>query len=348
MKTAYHFLLLLFFLSSCRSAVEKSDNPKAVANPVETVATLNKDFVPSDNTVVSPVEAITPPEYRMETINDSLDFYFAKRRNDLIDTLLNSRQIVQLDSSHRYKALKFYVFRRNVEGAKRIIDLGVDVNSPIIMDNYNYNQPLGFLAIRYPDFDMVKLLVENGLDLNVRTSQEAGDCVICPENITLLHSIVMQIIYQANMENYDHEKDYEILKYLFEKSEDPNPLNQYGDTPLFFAAKSERMDLVDTLMKYGAKVNMKDQSALCASVMFSDYEMSKKFLDHGADPNLGNPLIICNQCCGDGFGEGIIFAERVKTLQLLLDHGADPNLKNRDGNSFLDLCRKEVKPLLKL
>lgn len=202
-------------------------------------------------------------------------------------------------------------------------------------------------AVSNRHLEIAQLLLANGANINATFSEGSDDCLPCPYGITVMHRIVNMTL--------DGEATSEFLKLLLKYRPDLNIESESGYTPLEHACFGKNIELVDKLIKGGAKLKTDKFSSLHCAAMFSNYQVTKYLLENGADPNMkdasGNtPLMTNYDCCGDGFGDGKKNNERIKTIELLLKHNADPSAKNSDGESFLDKCnngpRKELRDLM--
>jgi len=89
----------------------------------------------------------------------------------------------------------------------------------------------------------------------------------------------------------------EIVNVLIEKGVDVNTKDEYGFTPLSYAALKGHEDVVDRLIENGADVNIKNDwggTALVQAVFFGHIDIAKVLIDNGADMDVkihGKPLM---------------------------------------------------------
>ena len=122
----------------------------------------------------------------------------------------------------------------------------------------------------------------------------------------------------------------EIIKALLAGGADPNlaSAKRHGLTPLVAAVRCGRKDVVEALLKAGAKIDaaLPDKStALICAVEANDEGMVKFLLDAGANPNVVNqasytPLVYA------------LAKENLTLIKLLLAKGADQNVEISDLN----------------
>ena len=204
--------------------------------------------------------------------------------------------------------------------------------------------PILSWAIERGYVEIVKLLIERGIDINAKTNDEAT-----PLDIAF-------------------DKDYtEIVKLLLEKGADANAKNKNGETLLHRAVGEGHLVVVKLLLEKGADIHAKDSSdstplhmrvgrRMRESIVFGaplhavkeykeeEYmEVVKLLLEKGANVNVQDihgrtPLYWAAQ---NGYTE---------IVKLLLEKGADVNARDNDGNTPLHwavgACDLEIVKLL--
>ncbi|MGM0509351.1 MAG: ankyrin repeat domain-containing protein [Fusobacteriota bacterium] len=156
---------------------------------------------------------------------------------------------------------------------KSILERGKVELEPPRMQNA-VNKPLPYAAA-YGNLEIVKLLVENGADLNGRVAY--GD---------------VPLIKAAEHENID------IMKYLIEQGADVNMPNAFGITPFIGFAINMDLEIVKLAHKKGGLINKSfknttDQNygilnynALQFAVAYENMEVIKYLMENGGDPEL--------------------------------------------------------------
>ena len=152
-----------------------------------------------------------------------------------------------------------------IEFVKLLISQGIDVN---VRDGDGVT-PL-HVASRYPfTFGMLKYLVSLGADVNARDNS----------NRTPLHEVIQH--------NYDHVK---VLQYLISKGADINARDNSGRTLLHYAGEYDypNADVVRYLVEqHGADINVRDNNGKTPLHYVAGHnpnvEVAKYLIEHGAD-----------------------------------------------------------------
>lgn len=209
------------------------------------------------------------------------------------------------------------------EVLKLLISAGLDVNQ-----KNDKGDAVLFSAVSSGDVDCVKILVENGADINFEKKSEKGST----GPALILASLAGRL---------------PVVQYLAKSGADLDIQNSFGETALMLAAAKGHYDIVDFLIKSGANIN-KQKKAGTTAIKFAagigNTEILEALIKAGADVNLGDndddtPL-------GDA-----VFAGHLKAAEILIRVGANVNAKNKDGKTILDFAKekghKEIESLLK-
>ncbi|QOD38759.1 ankyrin repeat domain-containing protein [Candidatus Wolbachia massiliensis] len=163
--------------------------------------------------------------------------------------------------------------------------------------------PLG-AAINSYNIDLVKLLLENGANPNIKVFHKYTP-LRYPGVVTCSNIVKLLLEYDAdpNTRVYDFvpldvaadDKFYEVAELLLKYRADPNAQDSFGNTTLHRAYKHYRV--AELLLKHGADPNIQnilDSTPLHETMHCSEYECEKEktvalFLKYGADPNAADP-----------------------------------------------------------
>lgn len=171
--------------------------------------------------------------------------------------------------------LNFQTMGRQVEVAKFLIEAGANVN---VINNYQATALLRASVGRGPDYELVKLLVSKGADINIQGYN----------GITALHWAVKS-------------NDLKVAKLLLENGADINISDDYNGsirtstisgTVLQVAINlSQSNEMFKFVIENGAKLNIKDSQGnteLHLVALKGNTEQAKILIEHGIDLNAKN------------------------------------------------------------
>lgn len=204
----------------------------------------------------------------------------------------------------------------NLKKIKSMLNKEVNIKTLINAVDKENNTAL-ILASKFGYIEVVKILIENGADIDARNN----------ENSTAL--IEASSFY------------YEVVKLLIENGADINAKDYGGTTALMNASTEDdyiNCEICKTLIENGANVNDKDlqgANALIYGSTFLKWDLSiiKLLIDSGIEINAQDK---------DGYTalmEATI-SGNYETVKLLIENGADINIKNNDGKTALDFAEE--------
>lgn len=131
--------------------------------------------------------------------------------------------------------------------------------------------------------------------------------------------------------------DVAVAQSLLESGLNPNLPDEYGKTPLYYAASFNELDSVELLLAYHADPNnqgitRKDEypvTPLQYAAYLGNLRIVSTLLDAGAHVNATGPT-------GRTALHFAVLASRLDVLRCLLDHGADLSVRDSEGTSSLD------------
>ena len=205
-----------------------------------------------------------------------------------------------------FQNLSDAVWNGDILHVQHLIASGDDVNA----ESEDAITPL-FLAITKKHYDMVKLLLDSGADVNHEIQKK--------DSTPLLYAI--------------GQKQKDIVELLLDRGADVNHEIMNRLTPIIFAIGEEQNDIavVELLLKKGANINYETtdgNTPLLSAIRAKQKDIVELFLDRGADVNHEikkgwTPLLYA------------IEQKQKDIAELFLDRGADVNHENMRGRTPL-------------
>ncbi len=189
--------------------------------------------------------------------------------------------------------------------------------------------------------ELVKLLLENGADVNAKTS------------------FGYTALMFAATDSRDNER---VIRLLLENGADVNCQNKNGETALMYACISNGYNAIVDMLEYNADIELVSKEGFTALGFVCwkrDYpDIVRLLIEHGAKIDSGEYLPLFGACihghtksvrvlleCGANVNKqsrGGVTAlmcacknGEVEAVKLLLKHGADVNISNEDGATAL-------------
>ena len=200
-----------------------------------------------------------------------------------------------------------------LEGNKRFVERYIKNKEDLNVTDYQYNNTGLIYAIHNGYYDIAKILIDAGADINKQNKLGGTALSVAAFN-----------------------KDKEILKLLIDNNVNLNSkLKKDGHTPLICASHEDNTDIVKILVEASADVNIKDNdnmTALNYAVYNNNYEIAEILINKGADCNIIGS-ISSDYINGMKFVSEfipLIYTLREKTnismAKLLIKGGADCNI----------------------
>lgn len=199
------------------------------------------------------------------------------------------------------QALNLAVKERNIQAVKLYLKSNVYQNISGPQDTYLDT------AIRLNRFDIIKLLVEFGEDVNKMTISKK--------------SSLMEACWYGNLE---------IVEYLIKQGADVNYHSSNG-TPLVYAVAKNDLEIIETLLKNAANIHLSNEdndSILFGAITNGSYDIIRYLVDNGASINMTNRLGETPLMKAVEWGD-------YETTKYFVENGANIHAQNNLGESVL-------------
>jgi len=155
--------------------------------------------------------------------------------------------------------------RNNIQALKNDIKEGLDIDS---LGEYA-STPLHY-ACREGNIEIIKLLIENGADVNLKN-----------------HYSTLYPIFDAITAMNNQKKYFLIIQLLIENGADIKKVDSFGNTLLYYAIEQENIPLIKFLIQLGCDINHVSRhdkdSVLHYAYFQKNREIISLLIEHGAD-----------------------------------------------------------------
>ena len=220
-------------------------------------------------------------------------------------------------------------------------------------DNDGWTALMEACSSETPQYELVKLMVQSGADLNIKTSKRQSTALILAAERR--HASIVQYLLDegapVNTQDVDGATSLmlasqhghsEVVCVLINYGADLNILaKSHNATALILACVRQRTPCVDFLLAGGADPNLccGEYSPLLSACIIDDYHMDptilEKLLSAGANPNTqtgDDGFTALMQAAGYGYEKGI---------EVLLKAGADVKIQDSNGLTSSSYCSRE-------
>lgn len=246
-------------------------------------------------------------QYYSKMDNDITSLMIAAtfKYNDILKALVSVGADLNLKSGknkNNYTALNYSILSGNVEGVSILLNAGASIDN---REDYLHN------AIRVNNLNMVKLLINNGIDINQIPKNSSSDyngksplyLSVEKQNTDVIKLLLLNnaninidadkksILYNAliSYKKYSSEAEknsLNIIKLLLNAGVDIDIRDSFGgNTPLIYAIEKKYTEVVKLLIEYGADVNYenkKGKKPLNYAISSGKNEIIKLLVDNGA------------------------------------------------------------------
>lgn len=289
----------------------------------------------------------------------------------VLSYLIDEGKLLNIDLINESSALHKFLQDGSFDYAKKIIELGADVNA---LDAITSESPI-MEAVKKGNFDVCKLLIEKGALVNLISG--IGNTALHYAAGGKYTDLAKLLIKNGALVDKKNKQGFsplhvaiqmgceDVIKVLLEAKASPTESIAGGYTPLCLACQGTNTKIIDIFIKY-TDINSKDQKgapAICGAVMRGHCEIVNYLIDLGADlhpdipegytlshiavmsgkldmVNFIGEKIGVNMKMGDGTTPLHMAASQgnVEIVESLLKLGADLTVCNRDGKVALRLA----------
>ena len=269
-------------------------------------------------------------------------------RADCADAVMILLSILEADpnssDSEGFTPLMIACDYGNIRIATLLLQAHANINQ---QDNEGYTALMEACSSETPQYELVKLMVHSGADLNIKTGklQRTALMYAAQRGHTRIVQYLLDEGAPVNTQDVDGVTSLmiasgyghsEVVRVLINYGADLNILAKGLDaTALMYACVRQRTVCVDLLLAGRADPNLcgREHSPLIGACIIGDYPMDptilEKLLSAGANPNTqtgDDGYTALMQAAADGYEKG---------MEVLLKAGADANIQNSNGFTAL-------------
>jgi ankyrin repeat protein len=208
------------------------------------------------------------------------------------------------------------------------------------------NEKLLFEAVELNNAGKIEELIKLGVDVNVRNSSEQTPLhLTTQENGVLVTKLLLDAI--ADLRERDNWKSnpaewstidlLEPVNLLIAAGANVDPQDNYGQTPLHYAAWNNRWGHAELLIESGADINAKDfelETPLHKTASNDSFDVAQILIDAGADLDVQDNV-------GWTALHTAVDWDNLEIAELLIDAGADVDVRDNDGRTALQLVNDD-------
>ncbi|KAM7439076.1 Protein fem-1 B [Porites harrisoni] len=216
----------------------------------------------------------------------------------------------------------------------------------------HHKDNLGYTALHHAvthdlgSSELLSCLIKNGANVNARANDNRTPLMIASE-YNHVNSVIFLTDHGANIDLQDREgysslhyaagniSDLcDVLDFLITNGADVNAFTNDKFTPLIIASNCNNLNVVNSLIKYGANIHLVDRcgrTALHYSITVVDHDsvtVLRSLIKNGADVNA-----LTNDNCSPLMMSSL--SGSVNVVTILVENGANMDIQNQNGDTAL-------------
>ena len=334
-------LVLMFAAAGCENKLNKLPEATKPTEPTEPTKSLYEAAASGDIDKVKFLIAkgadINAGEWT------ALHAAVHAQKKDIAELLIAKGADVNAKDGSDSTPLYYAIWKDDKDLVRLLVDKGADVS----FTREKGYPPLHY-AVWYEDNQMVVLFVANGakFDVKDRDGWTAFRYAASQENRGLVEFFVDKGADVSSFHTAACVGDLTRVRRFVEQGTDVDTKDEFGWTPLYWAASTSQEDVAEFLIAKGADIAARTEDSstpLHQAAKAGDRKIVELFITKGADVNAkakneNTPL------------HSAASAGQRQVVELLIAKGADVNAKNDAGQTPLDVAigknRKEIVELL--
>ena len=337
----------LLFLIKNGANVDTKSGSNSITPLYHAVVTNDKEMVETF------IELGANPNVR--ALDDSSPLHFAIENGniDIAEILLKNKAIVDICDERTGIAPIHLATNSSVEMVKLLLRYGADPN---VKCNFGMTPLHYFATSQTHDFEIGKLLIENGASINSMDKRNYSPLylAILEDNLNAVRDLLENGAKVQDCEEINksllliraiNNTEDEIAELLVENGADLEIKTHFGCTPLAVAMLKKRYKVVESLICNGANTNTRFYDSagdfgtplIHYAIKLKDVKFLKLLAQNSAHleeiHNGNTPLMhACMNCWGS-----LDYEKDFVILKLLLENGANPNIKRKGIHQFTPL-----------
>lgn len=229
------------------------------------------------------------------------------------------------------------IVNNNQSDIKNLLKQGIDINEKTYQETY-----LLLEAAKHSKAETVKLLIDNGADVNIKNHNNQTAMNYCLNNKSVIE---LKNSEYTGQEIVNEAEVIKIIKILVAAGANIDNVDNFGRTLLFDAVSEGYLNIAKNALELGANINFRHPKTGTTVLTWicrkSNVKTIEFLLENGADINAkdfdnSNPLYQA------------AISEQPENVEILIKNGADPFIKVGNSNALKNSINIELWEILKI